>query len=536
MYKKIHIDQCGYLPDMIKKVTFVSDKEVPFSVLASDGRCVYEGLASKRIDNPASGEVVYTGDFSDVKEPGRYYIVSDSAGESDTFTIGEDAYADVFQKAMKFFYLQRCGCDLPESHAGIFAHKACHTGMASVYGKDNKIEVSGGWHDAGDYGRYIGPAAMTIVQLLMAQEANPTLAGTYQNDLGDVLPPYLAEIKYEIDWMLKLQREDGKVYHKATCYQFCGFIMPEEETEEIVLSPVSLTATADFAAAMAYAIRFYEPYDKEYAKTLETAAKKAYAALAGYEEPGGFKNPDGITTGEYGDTCTTDELYWAAAEMYRTFGDACYHEDFKKLASEKIWHGYGWADMGSYGNLAYLNTTYETEEALKEKIKASMIELADKRLAIVREDGYNTALAVDEYVWGSNLYTLANGIHLYDAYQLTKETKYLEAALDQIHYVLGRNPMGMCYVSGCGTRAILHPHHRPSGFLGKAMPGMLSGGPCIWRADATIRGALPQDTAPAKCLCDMTGSYSSNEVTIYWNSAFLLLLAQTCRDTEGLTF
>ena len=156
-----------------------------------------------------------------------------------------------------------------------------------------------------------------------------------------------------------------------------------------------------------------------------------------------------------------------------------------------------------------------------------MLKLADKLLKVVAEDGYGTALSPKQYDWGSNLSVANHGLHLYDAWKLTGDSKYLNAASEQIHYLLGRNPMGLCYVSGCGTDAIKHPHHRPSGFVGKAMPGMLSGGPCNWLADETIRSLFTKDTAPApaKCLIDMTGSYSTNEVTIYWNSAFVQLLA-----------
>ena len=118
-----------------------------------------------------------------------------------------------------------------------------------------------------------------------------------------------------------------------------------------------------------------------------------------------------------------------------------------------------------------------------------------------------------------------NGLHIYDAWALTGDKRYLDAASEQLHYLLGRNPMGLCYVTGCGTDAVKHPHHRPSGFLGMAMPGMLSGGPCDWLADETVKGILTKDTPPAKCLCDMTGSYSTNEVTVYWNSALIQLLA-----------
>lgn len=527
MYKKIFVNQCGYQPDMIKRVTFHAEEPVEYSVVRCDGGCVLEGKAEKKISNESAKEINYIGDFSEVKEPGRYYIIAKGLGESDIFEISKNAYEDVFQKAMHFFYLQRCGCDIESKAAGDFAHKACHTTDAVVYGSTQKKEVRGGWHDAGDYGRYVGPGAMAVAQLLLAYEENENFVRQYDNMLENKssMSAYLEELKYELDWMMKMQREDGALYHKATCYNFCGFIMPDEEKEELVLSPVSVTATADFAAVTAMAVRFYKEYDAAYAKKLEEVSKKAYQALKTMNIPGGFKNPKEIVTGEYADECDKDERYWAAAELYKAFGDEEYRKDFEQLASEKIYHGYGWVEMGSYGNIAYLTTDYPTSEELKDKIKKSMLELADIKLKIVEEDGYATALLPNEYTWGSNLDTANNGIHLYDAYKLTGEEKYLIAATEQIHYLLGRNPMGLCYLTGCGTEAIKRPHHRPSGFLGKAMEGMLSGGPCNWLADETVKQIFTKDTPSAKSLADMTGSYSTNEVTIYWNSAFIQLLA-----------
>lgn len=531
MYKKIFVNQCGYITDMMKKVTFQAEEPVEFRVLTSDGRSIFEGKAEQRICSESSKEINYVGDFSNIKEPGRYYIIAKGLGESDTFAIGDSVYKDAFQKAMHFFYLQRCGCELPEQAAGEFAHKVCHADMATVYGTKEKCDVTGGWHDAGDYGRYVGPGAMAVAQLLLAYEENTQMAKGYTNSAQQKkeMPAYLEELKYEIDWMIKMQREDGALYHKVGCYQFCSFIMPEEEKDELVISPVSVTATADFAAVTAMAVRFYKEYDAEYAQKLTEASKKAYDALKNMEMPGGFTNPKEITTGEYGDTCDKDERYWAAAELYKAFGDEKYRKDFESLIQEKIYHGYGWADMGSFGNLAYLTTDYATSEQIKEMIKESMIELANEKLEMIEADGYGTALKADEYIWGSNLSVANNGLHLYDAYKLTGEKKYLDAAMEQIHYLLGRNSMGLCYLTGCGTDAIKHPHHRPSGFLGKAMPGMLSGGPCSWLADEVVKDIFTKETAPAKALADMTGSYSTNEVTIYWNSAFVQLLVSVCK-------
>lgn len=532
MYRKIRLNQIGYLPDMDKKFTICSDKPVGFSVLRSDGSFVFAGTADEVIENAAAKETNYIGDFSALTEPGRYYIALDDHCESEVFTVGEDVYDEVLQASTAFFYLQRCGHDLPNEAAGLYAHCACHTGIGHAYDGTEERDVTGGWHDAGDYGRYVGPGAMAVAQMLYAYERNPELCNKYVSPekIDSPFPPFLEELKYELDWMMKMQRADGALYHKATCKSFCSFVMPEEEKEPMVLSPVSVTATGDFAAVCAMAIRFYAPYDAAYAAKLEEVSKKAYAAMKTMELPGGFVNPKDITTGEYGDTCDMDERYWAAAELYKAFGDESYRADFEAIAKDTVYQGYGWGDMGSYGNLAYLSTTFPIDLDLQDKIKAAMTIAAEHWMNAVGSDGYGTALMPDDYVWGSNLNICNNGLQLYDAYKLTGDKFYLEAARAQIHYILGRNPMAISYLSGFGAASMSHPHHRPSGFLGKAMPGMISGGPCDWLADPVAQGLLTKETAPAKCFCDMTGSYSTNEVTIYWNSAFVQLLASVTAE------
>lgn len=536
MYKTIFVNQCGYLPKMAKRVTIRSGRPMEFDVITTDGRIAYHGTAAVMVDNISAGETNYVGDFSALTTPGRYRIVAENHSESDVFEIAGNIYEDVFQKSFAFFYLQRCGCDLPESAAGMYAHRACHTKIATVYGTDEKLDVSGGWHDAGDYGRYIVPGVMAVAQLLYAYEENPDLCSKYIAPYETTvrqettqLPACLEEIKYELDWMLKLQRKDGSLYHKSSCYRFCGTIMPDAEQDDIVVSPVSATATADFAAVSAMAVRFYRKYDPDYADKLENASRKAYDALRVMEPSLGYKNPPEITTGGYGDPHDTDERYWAAAELYKAFGDALYREDFEQLAGEQIFHGYGWGNMGSYGNRAYLTSGYPTNQDLKNKITEEMIKLAEEKQQIAAADGYGTSLMPTHYYWGSNMVVSNNGLHLYDAYRITGRREFLDAAEDQIHYLLGRNPMGLCYLTGCGTDAIKYPHHRPSGYLGKAMPGMLSGGPCGRRADQTAKGVLPEDFPPAKALVDMYGSYSTNEVAIYWNSAFVQLVASVVR-------
>ena len=523
MEERILMNQVGYRPEDVKHAVLKDGVYDTFKVVDEAGKTVLEGKVTGPVHNENAGEDNYLADFSKVSAPGKYYLIAGDV-KSEAICVGENVYQDLLYDITRFFYLQRCGCEIPAELGGKFAHKSCHDTKARIYGTDTFIDVNGGWHDAGDYGRYVAPAAMTVAQLLLAYQNSGKLRKLELNipESGRALPDVLSEIKYELDWMLKMQdRVTGQVYHKVTCASFPGFVMPEYETEELIISPVSVTATATFAASLAMASSFYEDYNEAFSKTLLDAAKKAYGALAGMSMPGGFKNPSDIVTGEYGDPVDRDELYWAAAALYQATGMEQYRKDFETLAKEQIMHGYGWEDVATYGNLAYLSAQYPKDEALVEAIKKDMTALADKYLEIGKKDSYECCL--DEYKWGSNLYLAEIGSHLYDAYALTGNEEYLKAAWEQFHYLMGKNPTGYCYVTGYGYKAPVYPHHRPSAAADSPMPGMLVGGPDCGLHDPDAVEHCTGKPA-AKCYIDVLGSYSTNEVTIYWNSALIYLM------------
>ena len=530
MEHNILVNEIGYQTGDVKKAVYRGEKKDSFSLIdVTTRKSVYEGkiLDGEGIKNPSAGETNYGIDFSDFNVEGKYYL---QIGEekSVSFEIKKDIYKELVVSLLRFFYLQRCGIELPEKLAGKFAHPSCHDTKARIYGTDEFIDVNGGWHDAGDYGRYITPAAVTIQALLYAIEEDPKILDLNLNipESGQALPDVLAEIKYELDWMLKMQRADGQVYHKVTCAGFCDFFMPEFETEELIVCPPSVTATANFASSLSKAYTVYKKYDEAYANTLAEAAKKAYGAIRTIDPYVDFKNPEGIVTGEYGDPYIEDESYWASAEMYKTFGDEQYKEDFEKYVNKEVWHGYGWEDVGSFGNLAYLLTDEsKIDSTLLDKIKKAMVEKADKLLAIAQKDGYGISFLPEDYIWGSNMYVLENGSHLFDAYKITGDKKYLDAAREHINYCLGKNPMDVCYVTGFGENSVYNPHHRPSAAAGEAMEGMLSGGPNYQLLDPTAKKKC-EGMPAAKCFADELLSYSTNEVTIYWNSAMLMLIGQ----------
>ena len=546
----IQVNQVGYRPNDFKTATFriedtnsVSDSvnltgkiDADFRVIdVINNEVVYEGKLTQEVKSEPNGEVNKVADFTRVKKPGRYVVENDSCGKSYEFEIKEDVYEDIFKASMKMFYLQRCGCSLDKKYAGIYAHKECHNTKARVYGTDEFIDVSGAWHDAGDYGRYIVAAAKSVVDLMMAYEMYPqAMEKSYGiSDGTNDMPEILDEIKYELDWMLKMQdQKSGGVYHKVTCKTFPGFIMPEFETDELVVSPISDAATCDFIASMAYAYRVYSNLpdrygDKatEYKKDAEKymdAAKKAMTYIE-KNSTGPFYNPKYIVTGEYGDDRTIDEYFWAYAEMFKTTGDKKYEEYLKNLNLDDVPGEFGWKEVGDYGFYAYITAPFDKDNNLYEKVFKRFEDETEEKLEKYKKDPYRGTL-YDYYYWGCNMEVANNAMRGIIIDKLKGTNSYKKMAQAQLNYLLGNNPNAKCFVTGFGKDSPVNPHHRPSAAVKKAMPGMLVGGPEPLLLD-DIAKKLLKDKAPAKCYLDNLDSYSTNEITIYWNSPLVFLLA-----------
>ncbi len=516
----ININQVGYRTDSKKTAVFRDvTNQTEFSVVNADTKeKVFTGKLENKKENASAGETNYTGDFSSVTKAGKYYISCDGLDDSYTFEIGDKVYSNLIDDSVKMLYLQRCGVKVEDA---TFGHAACHTSQATVYGTNQKIDVSGGWHDAGDYGRYVVPAAKTVADLLYAYQAAPSL---YSDSLGipesgNGVPDILDEARFELEWMMKMQAPDGGAYHKVSCATFPGYVAPTEEKDELIVTPVSSTATADFCASMALAAEFYEKYDSDFAKKCMEAANKSWAWLE--SDPNFlFKNPEDIVTGEYGDMTDKDERYWAAVQMYRAT------KDDKHLASAgKSYTGLDWSTVGDYGNIAILtmNGADKNSDVYK-NAQAAVLKQADKMIGNVESSPYGSPLT--KYNWGSNM-TIANaGIIFGLAQQLTGGENYGEAAQAQLNYLLGANPVATCFVSGYGTVSPENPHHRPSMAAGKAMKGMLAGGVNENLEDSAAKAYLA-DAPAAKCYVDNSESYSTNEITIYWNSPLTYLLTLT---------
>lgn len=526
----IMTDQVGYQPDETKTAVFrdVTNETNFFVVNADSGQVVYTGELSAPTFYSSADENNWTGDFSAVTEAGTYYITCGGLDQSYSFTIGNNVYDSLLDDSVKMLYLQRCGTEVKDS---TFGHAACHDTLATVYHTNEKIDVSGGWHDAGDYGRYVVPGAKSVADLLIAYDANPKLFSDSIGipESGNGVPDVLDEVRYELEWMLKMQdSQTGGVHHKVSCENFPGYVMPETETDELIVTPVSTTATADFCASMAMAYEYYQKFDKDFAEKCLNAAKNAWAFLQ--KNPNFiFSNPSDITTGDYGDTSDIDERYWAAAQMWRATGEDTYRT---ALESMRVQNGMDWMEVGDYGNIAILTMDgVDTNSDLYTRAKTSILKEADQMKGLSQSNPYG--VSVSKYNWGSNMGVATSGMILNLAYQMTEDSTYLDTSRSNLHYLLGNNAMGECFVTGYGTVSPEHPHHRPSMAKNQAMKGMLVGGVNSGLEDSAAK-AYCANSPSAKCYVDHWESYSTNEITIYWNSPLTCLLAMnsTARTPE----
>ena len=524
----INTDQIGYRPADEKRavITDVKKGDRTFEVIdVMTGSTVYKGDVIDGNKGGSSGDDVAYADFTDVNAEGRYRIRTKNSGESYEFGISEGIYDDAFRDSLRMLYLQRCGCELPKEYAGDFAHRACHTEKAKIYGGEDYLEVSGGWHDAGDYGRYTGPGAKAVADLLLAYELYPDSFDDNCNipESGNGIPDVLDEARYELEWLLKMQSADGGVYHKVTGLDFDGFIMSDECTEPLYILPVSKTSTADFAGVMYMAARVYRDVDNDFAKKCLDAAQRALDSYIEHKDESGFVNPPDVLTGEYGDECSEDEFLWAVCEGYKTTGDREFEKKLDMVDYSLIVNdGFGWEDMSGYGYYAYLSAKdpMRSDFDFEDRFLSWCNSLKDASLNI---EAYGCTI-IDDYPWGSNMTVANNGMAMLLAYKLTGDDGFVKAAKRQLDYLFGVNPNSYCFLTGYGTKSPQHPHHRPSEAIGKCMKGMLVGGPDSGLHDPFAKSALA-GMPKAKCYIDNAQSYSCNEITIYWNSALCFLMA-----------
>jgi len=529
---QVYVNQIGYA-EKSAKIVLSKQPAQSFKIIEqSSGTEVYNNSFSQTggVD-PLTGFTLYRGEFSDFTLPGEYFIVSDNNDSSYSFAINDTVYQTLFKSSLKGYYYQRCGLELVDRFAGNYAHKICHTldGIFHISSGSAGYRPSmGGWHDAGDFGKYVVNAGMTVGVMLLGYELFPARF-RFDNlnipESGNGIPDILDEVKYELKWLLTMQdTSDGGVYFKLTASNFAGFVMPNQDNSARYIYEKSSAATADFCAVTAMAARLYGEFDPSFAESCFNASLKAWQYIQdnlGIVPPGGFSNPSDTHTGEYGDGFDKDERLWASAELFKTTNEPAYLNYYElNLGSVGIFNSSPvWQNVGVLGNISILYNS-NASPVLRDSHSSKLKILADKLIDKSNNNDFGVTLTDGEFYWGSNGRVMSNAVILILAYDQFGDVKYLNTAQRQLDYLLGQNAHDLSFVTQVGDNFVMHPHHRQSGADNNVLPvpGLLSGGPNEYLNDPLLKSSFTSSTPPALCFLDEQGSYASNEIAINWNS------------------
>lgn len=541
---KIRVNQVGFYPGLEKIAIVEGNVSGPkFYVKSVDLSATYfTGTLGAGAAWPYSNEYVKVADFSTLQTPGQYVIeVEGVAEKSPPFSILPQVNNGIAKASIKGFYFNRASTAILPAFAGFWQRAAGHpddkvlihaSAATAARPAGTVVSSTKGWYDAGDYNCYVVNSGITMHNLLSAYEHFPFYYDTLSLHIpesNNTIPDLLDEAKWNLDWMLTMQDpNDGGVYHKKTTAKFCGAVMPYADTATRYLVAKGSAATFDFAATMAMAYRVYKKYDPAFANQCLLAAQLAYKW--GMANPNiYFKNPEGISTGEYGDGNTTDEKEWAATELYISTGnDAYYLQSFKNSETYGL---PGWPNVRSLGLISLVHHRKQLSAIGKKDtlaMKMKLIALANKSKLYKPNDAYRTSMGTNgdgDFNWGGNSNALNYGMINISAYLLTGDIAHINLAISSIDYVLGRNATSYCFVTGFGTKKVMDPHHRPSyaDAVADPVPGWLAGGPNTNAQNDCGAAKYPSSTYRAIAYLDNWCSYSTNEVAINWNGPLVFV-------------
>lgn len=587
---EILTNQVGYFTNRAKNATFLctDEKGVDFDIIDSSGKSVYSGKSEYFGYDEDSGDTVHIIDFSDFDEPGTYYIEAENGAISREFTIGgSETYSSMLYDALNYFYQNRSGIEIESQYITsgdkeALARAAGHpSDIAEVQqtwgytGSSGTVDVTGGWYDAGDHGKYVVNGGFSLWMMQNQYETAKKYGyedvyadGTMsipENSNGS--PDLLDEARWEMEWMLKMIVDSGEyegmVYHKTHDEKWTALgIAPADDEMKRIIKPPTTAATLNLAATAAQAARLWDGIDDDFADECLSAAEKCYAAAK--------KHPDmyapldeSIGGGAYGDDDATDEFYWAACELYITTGDKAYYDDAK--ASDYFLElpttlsggesidtvgSFDWGHTAALGTLSIALNPDAFDKDDTKKVKENIITASEHYIELEKNQGYGipygqSVLAYNDsdtgYVWGSNSFVTDNSVVMAYAYLLTEDNKYMNGVISGIDYILGRNPVDYSYVTGYGTHSVENPHHRYwsnqiDELFPKAPCGVLSGGPNSGMQDPWVQGSgwKKGEIAPQKCYLDHIEAWSVNECTINWNASLAWIISFTAEENGGI--
>jgi hypothetical protein len=464
----IRVTQIGFLPEDLKTAVILSSHKLDGKTfhlidLASNKK-VYNGIIGNNKGIFGNFKYSYTIDFTKFRGIGTFKIAIENS-RSYKFKIGKNLFIPVTKELMKFFAVQRCGYTNPS------LHKVCHiadaTSIIDGNQKLNKhIDVTGGWHDAGDYVKFLNTTAITTYTLLFAYDFDKNRFGFdyNNNNVADILE----EAKVGLDWLLRLQTDDDRLITQVQNLQdhTVGWRLPENDTLRFnrpAYVGIGKNLIGIYSAALALGSRIWESdvCYSEFAERCIAAAEKYYALKDDVPDV------DSSGSGQYWDNNYEGKLALGAVELYETTKKTFYLKDainFGKAAGAEYWWSYGNISSFAHYKLAKYDKTF--------------ISLIGKSLLQFKENKKDKLF--DEPVvlgWGSNVTRIGTAIQAILYEKLSHSEKFDSLKINTRDFLLGKNQWGISFITNIGIKYSKHFHHQISFIKHITLPGGFAAGP-----------------------------------------------------------
>ncbi len=582
------VDQFGYRP-ADRKVAVIRDPRIGYDSAdhftpgasyqvrrAEDGSVAYTGAPVPWRDgsvDAGSGDAGWWFDFSDLKDDGTYFIYDEQRkARSATFRIAQQVYAPILKAAMRTFYYQRSG----------FAKRApsaedCWTDDVAFLGPGQDLEARdvtdrrnaakarnlfGGWFDAGDTNKYVTFASAPVHQLLAAYEENPP-AFTDEFGIpesGNGIPDLLDEVKWETDWLKRMQYADGSVALKVGTLEPTAGVKPSLDRNARYYIPSCSSATIAAAGMFAHAaLRFgaFAPLEQERAELGERAVRAWKQFQASPRQTACDNGEVKAGDADWDETDQNAEAVVAAVYLFALTGGKEYDDYVKAHYREtRPYRDSGWSRYNPHQGEALLFHARQSgvDQATAAAIvadKSADIGAAGNRIYGLRPDDdlYRAYLNDGQYHWGSNNVRANYANTNLDAARLVEgelATPYVERAEEILHYFHGVNPFAMVYLSNMyrygATRSANEIYHSwfsqgtrwdsaVASQCGPA-PGFVPGGPNV----NAVADGVPASLAPPagqprqKSYRDWNtpwpdSSWAITEPAIYYEASYIRMLS-----------
>lgn len=574
----IRLNQLGLVPNGPKRAILPHPSKSPLQWELVNARGVIKVRGRTEVfgNDALSGEHVHRIDFATFAGTGKGYRIKVGAASTRPFAIDRNLYAQLPHDALAYFYHNRAGVEIEQRFVGRpWSRPAGHpaesaTCVAATDAKGNRwpgcdysLDVTGGWYDAGDHGKYVvngGIALWTLFNFYehgMRTGRNALLRDGAQKipEAGNGTSDLLDEARWQMQFMMSMQvptgskqrvavgakrnvrglefREidsSGMAHHKVADEKWTSLPMrPDRDPERRVLFPPSTAATLNLAATAAQCARLFRTIDRAFSDRCLDAAARAWDAAR--RNPAIYAIADLPGSGGYGDEDVSDEFYWAATELLATTRAPEYRAfvadsplAFKAITSEPSWN--------STAALGEITLATHPELLPAAELRSHRAKIVNAAAAFGNEGqraGYAVSMS-GKTVWGSTSNLLNRAMLMALAFDFTGEPRFRDGVVDAMDYVLGRNPLDRSFVTGYGARPVENPHHR---FWARSIdpafppppPGALSGGPNSSNMSDDVAAKLKGRCAPQTCWADDIHAYSLNEVAINWNAPLMWVSA-----------